>query len=51
MKKSPNGQQEQQPSMPQRIKVKLDSKTTIIINKISSLNVWKKRYPLAHVIS
>ncbi len=33
-----------------RIKVKLDSKTTIIINKASSLKVWQQRYPFAQII-
>jgi hypothetical protein len=49
MKKSPINQK-QESSMRQRIKVKLDYKTTIIINKLSSLKIWKKRYPLAHVV-
>jgi len=51
MKNSPVNQKNEKPSVPQRIKVKLDNKTTIIINKISSLKIWKKRYPLAHIIS
>jgi len=38
-------------SHPQRIKVKLDEKTTVMINKISSLKIWKIRYPLAKVIN
>jgi len=33
-----------------RIKVKLDSKTMIIINKVSSLKVWQERYPYAHIV-
>lgn len=33
-----------------RIKVKLDHKTMIIINKISSLAVWKKLYPEAKIV-
>lgn len=34
-----------------RIKVKLDSKTTIIINRLESLAVWKKHYPLAQIVN
>ncbi len=37
-------------SMPTRIKVKLDHKTTIMINRLASLKIWKKRYPMARVI-
>ena len=33
-----------------RIKVKLDEKTTVMLNRISSLKVWKARYPFAKVI-
>lgn len=33
-----------------RIKVQLDHKTMIIINKLSSLEVWKKLYPEAKII-
>ena len=33
-----------------RIKVRLDSKTTIIINKPSSLKVWQQRYPFAQIV-
>jgi hypothetical protein len=37
-------------SMPTRIKVKLDHKTTIIINRLASFKIWKKRFPLAEII-
>lgn len=37
-------------SLANRIKVRLDHKTMIIINKLSSFDVWKKRYPNAFVI-
>jgi hypothetical protein len=33
-----------------RIKVKLDHRTTIMINRPSSLKVWQKLYPLAQII-
>ena len=33
-----------------RIKVKLDARTTIMINRPSSLKVWKRIYPMAKVI-
>jgi len=36
--------------LPRRIKVKLDHRTTIIINKLSSLKIWKQKFPLAKVI-
>jgi hypothetical protein len=35
----------------QRIKVKLDEKTTVLLNKMSSLKIWKVRYPLARIIN
>ena len=38
------------PSATQRIKVQLDHKTTVLRNRISSLKVWKERYPLARII-
>ncbi len=41
----------QQKHMEHRIKVKLDYKTTIIINKLSSLKIWKRRYPEAYIVS
>jgi len=34
-----------------RIKVRLDSRTNIVISKMSSLRIWKQRYPDAKVIS
>lgn len=37
-------------SLASRIKVRLDHKTMIIINNLSSLDVWKKRYPNALVV-
>lgn len=40
-----------QVSLTKRIKVKLDQKTIIIINKLSSLAVWKKLYPEAKIIA
>lgn len=33
-----------------RIKVRLDHRTMIIINRISSLAVWKKLYPKAQIV-
>jgi hypothetical protein len=33
-----------------RIKVKLDARTTIMINRPSSLKVWKRIYPMAEVV-
>jgi hypothetical protein len=35
----------------QRIKVQLDDRTVIFINRIASLNEWIKKYPKARVIS
>lgn len=37
-------------SLSKKIKVRLDHKTLIIINKLSSLEVWKKLYPEARII-
>ncbi len=37
-------------SLSKKIKVRLDHKTLIIINKLSSLDVWKKIYPGAQII-
>jgi len=37
--------------LPKRIKVKLDYRTTIIINRQSSLKIWKKIFPFAKVVS
>lgn len=34
----------------QRIKVQLDQRTTVMLNKLSSLKVWKVRYPFAKII-
>jgi hypothetical protein len=34
-----------------RIKVQLDDRTIIFINRISSLDEWIKKYPKARVIS
>ena len=34
----------------ERIKVQLDYRTTIMINRRSSFKVWKRLYPLAHII-
>ncbi len=33
-----------------RIKVRLDEKTNVILNRLSSLKVWKARYPFAKII-
>lgn len=33
-----------------RIKVQLDHKTFIVISHLSSLKVWRKRYPHAKVL-
>lgn len=38
-------------SVTQRIKVKLDEKTTVLLNRMSSLKVWKIRYPFAKIIN
>jgi len=35
----------------QRIKVKLDEKTTVMLNRMSSLKIWKVRYPFARIIN
>lgn len=35
----------------QRIKVKLDEKTTVMLNRLSSLKIWKVRYPFAKIIN
>ncbi|MBK6446391.1 MAG: hypothetical protein IPO39_15895 [Bacteroidetes bacterium] len=40
----------QQASLSEKIKVRLDHKTLIIINKLSSLDVWRKLYPNARVV-
>ncbi|MBL0258035.1 MAG: hypothetical protein IPQ03_11175 [Bacteroidetes bacterium] len=40
----------QQVSFSEKIKVRLDHKTLIIINKLSSLDVWRKLYPNARVV-
>jgi len=37
-------------SEPQKIKVKLDQRTTVMINKISSLKIWKERFPFAKIV-
>lgn len=37
-------------NLSEKIKVRLDHKTLIIINKLSSLDVWKKIYPEARII-
>jgi len=34
-----------------RIKVRLDEKTTVMLNRLSSLKIWKVRYPLARIIN
>jgi hypothetical protein len=33
----------------QHIKVKLDEKRTVVLNKMSSFKVWKVRYPFAKI--
>jgi len=35
----------------QRIKVRLDDKTTLVIRKLKSFKLWKQRYPMAEIIS
>jgi hypothetical protein len=50
MKKAELRKSERQITVPKRIKVKLDARTTIMINRPSSLKVWKRIYPLAKVI-
>jgi len=35
----------------QRIKVKLDARTTIMISRMSSLKIWKNRFPEAKIIA
>jgi hypothetical protein len=50
MKKTELKKSERQLTLPKRIKVKLDSRTTIMINRPSSLKVWKRIYPMAKVI-
>lgn len=34
----------------QRIMVMLDNRTSVIINKLESLAIWKKRFPDAKII-
>ena len=50
MKKTELKKTERQLTLPTRIKVKLDNRTTIMINRPSSLKVWKRIYPMAKVI-
>jgi hypothetical protein len=50
MKRAELKKSERQLMLPRRIKVKLDSRTTIMINRPSSLKVWKRIYPMAKVI-
>jgi hypothetical protein len=38
------------PFLRKKIKVQLDHRTVIMINRLSSLNVWKKLFPKAHII-
>jgi len=35
----------------QRIKVKLDARTTIMISRMSSLKIWKNRFPESKIIA
>ncbi|HKR07436.1 MAG TPA: hypothetical protein VJY62_22570 [Bacteroidia bacterium] len=37
-------------SLHQRIKVLLDNRTSVVINKLESLAIWKKKYPDAKII-
>jgi hypothetical protein len=37
-------------SLTKKIKVRLDYRTLIVLNDLSSLDVWRKRYPEARVI-
>ncbi|MBK6446399.1 MAG: hypothetical protein IPG90_16570 [Bacteroidetes bacterium] len=40
----------QKESTGDKIKVRLDHKTLIIINKLSSFDTWKKLYPEARIV-
>jgi hypothetical protein len=51
MKKTELRKSEREITLPKRIKVKLDHRTTIMINRPSSLKVWKRIYPMAKVIN
>ncbi len=42
---------EQQTNLLKKIKVRLDYKTVVIINRLSSFDAWKKLYPEAKIIS
>ncbi len=41
----------QQENLLKKIKVRLDYKTVVIINRIASFDTWKKLYPEAKIIS
>jgi hypothetical protein len=41
----------QQVNLLEKIRVRLDYKTVVIINRVSSFDVWKKLYPGAEIIS
>jgi len=43
--------QPQKITLSKKIKVRLDHRTMIIINNISSLAVWKKKFPEAKVVA
>jgi len=38
------------PTLFKKIKVRLDYKTIVIINRLSSLDTWKRLYPDAQII-
>lgn len=41
----------QQVSLAKKIKVRLDFKTMVLLNNLASLEVWKKRYPDAKIVT
>jgi hypothetical protein len=41
---------EKKENLLKKIKVRLDYKTIVVINKLSSINVWKRQYPDAQII-
>ncbi len=41
----------QQVNLLKKIKVRLDYKTVVVINRLSSLDVWKRLYPGAEIIT
>ena len=41
----------QQANLLTKIKVRLDYKTVVVINRLSSFDTWKRLYPEAEIIS